>query len=360
MKKLRVAIIGQGRSGRDIHGAFFKNEISKDRFEVVAVVDAIDVRRDRAKEEYQCDVYADYHDLLGRDDIDLVVNSTINHMHKDITIDETFTYDIHAYVTKDAKKVVITDVLEPYLQFTSTRDGADWYVWDLGKNNNEKVKNDKDGKAIAANSDATVALARGATNGEDTVTGLGTNALRSITTVDEGVAEKQKLTVTIENAANVGGRDVRGHWIKVRFDVKIKDGYTYDTLKNEFITIDPEGADAVEDRAEPNIANQPLDSVENHTGLPNKASYSIDTAAKVNQYNDTSNTVTVKPEQVTTWVKKQWENADGTPMTTWPTGKTVTFKVSYGSTAANTKTTTITVDSLDAVESNNSSETDRY
>ena len=87
MKKLRVAIIGQGRSGRDIHGAFFKNEISKDRFEVVAVVDAIDVRRNRAKEEYKCDVYADYHDLLGRDDIDLVVNSTISHMHKDITID---------------------------------------------------------------------------------------------------------------------------------------------------------------------------------------------------------------------------------------------------------------------------------
>ena len=26
MKKLNVAIIGQGRSGRDIHGAFFKSE----------------------------------------------------------------------------------------------------------------------------------------------------------------------------------------------------------------------------------------------------------------------------------------------------------------------------------------------
>ena len=29
MKKLNVAIIGQGRSGRDIHGAFFKSEYNE-------------------------------------------------------------------------------------------------------------------------------------------------------------------------------------------------------------------------------------------------------------------------------------------------------------------------------------------
>ena len=29
MKKLNVAIIGQGRSGRDIHGAFFKSEFNE-------------------------------------------------------------------------------------------------------------------------------------------------------------------------------------------------------------------------------------------------------------------------------------------------------------------------------------------
>ena len=61
MKKLRVAIIGQGRSGRDIHGAFFRSE-HNDKYEVVAVVDELDFRRERAKQEFGCDVYADHRD----------------------------------------------------------------------------------------------------------------------------------------------------------------------------------------------------------------------------------------------------------------------------------------------------------
>lgn len=86
MKKLNVAIIGQGRSGRDIHGAFFRSE-ANEKYNVVAVVDAIEERRERAKAEYGCDVYADYHELFGREDIDLVVNSTFSYMHTPVTID---------------------------------------------------------------------------------------------------------------------------------------------------------------------------------------------------------------------------------------------------------------------------------
>ncbi len=86
MKKLNLAIIGQGRSGRDIHGAFFRSE-KNTKYNVVAVVDALENRRERAKEEYGCDVYADYRELFGRDDIDLVVNSTFSHMHVPISID---------------------------------------------------------------------------------------------------------------------------------------------------------------------------------------------------------------------------------------------------------------------------------
>lgn len=44
MKKLRVAIIGQGRSGRNIHGAYFLSELNE-KFEVVACVDEIPLRR---------------------------------------------------------------------------------------------------------------------------------------------------------------------------------------------------------------------------------------------------------------------------------------------------------------------------
>ncbi len=83
MKKLKVAIIGQGRSGRDIHGAYFRSELSK-YFDVVAVVDELAYRRERAKEEYGCDVYEKPEDLYARSDIDLVVNSTFSHMHADV------------------------------------------------------------------------------------------------------------------------------------------------------------------------------------------------------------------------------------------------------------------------------------
>ena len=51
MKKLRVAIIGQGRSGRDIHGSYFLSEKNRN-YEVVAVVELIEERRERARKEY--------------------------------------------------------------------------------------------------------------------------------------------------------------------------------------------------------------------------------------------------------------------------------------------------------------------
>lgn len=85
MKKLRLAIIGQGRSGRDIHGAFYRSE-ANDIVDVVAVVELDPERRERALAEYPgCTVYADYRELLGRTDVDLVVNDTFSEMHYPIT-----------------------------------------------------------------------------------------------------------------------------------------------------------------------------------------------------------------------------------------------------------------------------------
>ena len=86
MKKLNVAIIGQGRSGRDIHGAFFRSELNT-KYNVVAVVDAMENRRERAAEEYGCPVYATYQELFDIEGIDLVINSTFSHMHSDVSID---------------------------------------------------------------------------------------------------------------------------------------------------------------------------------------------------------------------------------------------------------------------------------
>ena len=83
MKKIRVAILGQGRSGRDIHGL----RLVKDRrYKIMAVVEPVKERRDRAAKEYGCDVYKDYRPLLKRDDIDLVVNSTPSHLHFPINL----------------------------------------------------------------------------------------------------------------------------------------------------------------------------------------------------------------------------------------------------------------------------------
>lgn len=83
MKQIRVAILGQGRSGRDIHGKSLSQ--MQDQYKIVAVSDPLEERRIRAIEEYGCDTYENYRDLQKRTDIDLIVNSTPSHLHVPIT-----------------------------------------------------------------------------------------------------------------------------------------------------------------------------------------------------------------------------------------------------------------------------------
>ncbi len=99
MEKLKLAIIGQGRSGRDIHGKFYKSE-QNDIFDIVAVVEADEVRRARALEEYPgCKAYADYRELFGIEGIDIVVNDTYSQMHYEITKD-LLEHGFHVLVEK--------------------------------------------------------------------------------------------------------------------------------------------------------------------------------------------------------------------------------------------------------------------
>ena len=87
MKKLNLAIIGQGRSGRNIHGLFYKKDENV-YFNVKYVVDADAFRRERALKEYPgCEVFASHTDLYGLEGIDLVVNSTYSDFHYSITKD---------------------------------------------------------------------------------------------------------------------------------------------------------------------------------------------------------------------------------------------------------------------------------
>lgn len=87
MKKLNVAIIGQGRSGRDIHGSFFKSE-KNTCYSVVAVIEKDEQRRKMASSEYPgCEVYESYTEIFARNDIDLVVNASYSNEHYKITKD---------------------------------------------------------------------------------------------------------------------------------------------------------------------------------------------------------------------------------------------------------------------------------
>ncbi len=105
MKKLRVAIIGQGRSGRDIHGAYLRSAASKEKFELVAVAELDEARRELAKAEYGCDVYTDFRDFYKRDDIDLVINSTTSEQHAPVTI-ELLKHGFNVVCEKPASNTV--------------------------------------------------------------------------------------------------------------------------------------------------------------------------------------------------------------------------------------------------------------
>ncbi|MEG2117949.1 MAG: Gfo/Idh/MocA family oxidoreductase [Clostridia bacterium] len=85
MKQLNLVLLGQGRSGRDIHGLHLKKDT--ERFKVVGVVEPIKERRERAAEEYGCEVFEDYKQILGKKGIDLVVNATPSYIHFAITKD---------------------------------------------------------------------------------------------------------------------------------------------------------------------------------------------------------------------------------------------------------------------------------
>lgn len=61
MTPLNIAILGQGRSGRDIHGQYLVT--APGQFRIAAVVEPLPDRAARARAEYGCDVLPDYRAL---------------------------------------------------------------------------------------------------------------------------------------------------------------------------------------------------------------------------------------------------------------------------------------------------------
>ena len=78
-KVIRVGIIGQGRSGRDIHGDHLVSVPGK--FKLVAVADLLEPRRRRAEAEFGCRAYARPDTLLRQPDVDLVVVASPSRQH---------------------------------------------------------------------------------------------------------------------------------------------------------------------------------------------------------------------------------------------------------------------------------------
>ncbi len=103
MKQIRVGIIGQGRSGRDIH-AYSVGKLP-DLYRIVAVSDPLEERRIRARNELGCDVHADYREFLERKDLDLIVNATPSHMHVPVSL-EFLRSGFHVLCEKPAARWV--------------------------------------------------------------------------------------------------------------------------------------------------------------------------------------------------------------------------------------------------------------
>ncbi|MDF2724653.1 MAG: oxidoreductase, partial [Paenibacillus sp.] len=85
MSILKVGIIGQGRSGRNIHGhALVK---LTDQYKIVAVADGLEERRVRAESEFGCKAYATYQEMVENEQLDLVVNASPSDLHFPISLD---------------------------------------------------------------------------------------------------------------------------------------------------------------------------------------------------------------------------------------------------------------------------------
>ncbi len=86
MNKLNIAIIGYGRSGCDIHGAFLRTP-ENDICNVKVVVEADPNRAAAAREHFGCETVSTYQELFGRTDLDFVTNASYSDLHYPITKD---------------------------------------------------------------------------------------------------------------------------------------------------------------------------------------------------------------------------------------------------------------------------------
>lgn len=81
---IRVGIAGLGRSGWNIHAHLL--EPLAEKFQVAAVVDADEDRRNEAVDRFDCMAYTSYDELLADNGVELIVVALPSHLHADMAI----------------------------------------------------------------------------------------------------------------------------------------------------------------------------------------------------------------------------------------------------------------------------------
>lgn len=251
-------------------------------------------------------------------EIDKYVNKAV---HTDIELDEEFEYDIIAYVKHGTDKLTLLDELVEDLEFVSTE--AEVQVTSLD-NNNHYPLNDITGKQI---------------HGDASVNQTGTSIANKTVKI-----ENNKLTVTIENKLDevkdakgnvIGYKNAAdgqnltalwGKWVKVTYKARVKK-LLQNKIKNGEMSISDLQSITIKDsdtykadnsifgvdelRPTPNVGNDPVKTDEDHTGIVNTASYSLEVKNNP-EFKDESNTVTVKPtgDYKKIDVEKIWDDSN--------------------------------------------------
>lgn len=83
-KPIKIAIVGLGRSGYNIHVTRLRND---ERYEITAVTDWIPERREEVAAELNCAVYPDHEALLRESDAEVAVVATYSDTHPSVTKD---------------------------------------------------------------------------------------------------------------------------------------------------------------------------------------------------------------------------------------------------------------------------------
>ena len=97
MMKIRVAILGYGRSGSTMHACAIEHHCEV--FEMAAACDVDPERRKQAEERSGCPTYEDYHEMLRKERPDLVIIVTRSDQHAQMTCD-CLTAGVNVLVTK--------------------------------------------------------------------------------------------------------------------------------------------------------------------------------------------------------------------------------------------------------------------